>query len=355
MSKKVRGDKNLVQQQADSSNLTWFDPKDGACSVEGLPWFKENQDYGRLPKQIRPTLRETLDWVAMQPSGVAFRFRSNSNRLAIDCRFMRKERFRSNPLLSESGFDVYIGRGKQQRFLTNLSIEEARLKMDAACALPAGEHDICIYAPILNPIKSITFGIEATASLKPVRALAHKPILFYGSSITQGFCCSRPGLTYPAQVCRHLGAGLINMGFGGNARGDKVVAQQFAQLAQAGHISAFVYDYDHNSRNLQELRKTHEAFFKIIRKAAPRLPILILSSPNHYKNPEFFQKRFEVIQRTYQRAKDAGDKHVQLLPGKRFYASLNHVSDCTVDNLHPNDIGFSRMAELVSKKLSKVL
>lgn len=355
MARRIRGDRNLRNQSGTTDGLTWHDLQQIPVQVDGLPYLKVNNDFGRLPKNIRSSLRESLAWVAMQGSGICFRLRSNSERLAISCTFTRKERFRTNALCAESGFDVYLGRGKQQRFHVNLSPDKAQLRFCAECKLPPGNNDICIYAPILNPLKTIQFGLEPEARTLAPAALKIKPILFYGSSITQGFCCSRPGLTYPAQVCRALKAPLINWGFGGNARGDLIIADHIAELAKNGQLSAFVYDYDHNCPNPDELRETHATFYKRIRAVAPTLPILILSSPNYYKAPDYFQQRLEIIKHTYASARKRGDKKVRFLSGKSLYQSLNHISDCTIDNLHPNDLGFAHMATQVTKQLQKMI
>ena len=355
MAKRVRGDRNLQNQPGSIEGLQWHQVSQEPIAIGGLPWFDENQDFGRLPKTIRPIIREPLAWVAMQASGVCFRLRTNSRRLAITCRFSRKEQFRTNSICAESGFDIYLGTGTRQHFHCNLSPDKAQLRFSAECTLPSGTKDICVYAPILNPIAAIQIGLEPEASVRPPKPFTKQAILFYGSSITQGFCCSRPGLTYPAQVCRALQAPLLNFGFGGNARGDLIIADQIAKLAQRGQLSAFVYDYDHNCPSPEELRKTHAPFFKRIRKAAPQLPILIVSSPNYYKAPDFFGQRLAIIKETYTKARQRGDKKVWFLSGKSLYESLNHVGDCTIDNLHPNDLGFAHMAEKVYAKLKTCL
>ncbi len=353
----TRGDPNL--QQATDSNtaheLQWHNPRSAPFQIEGLPWLEENKDYGRLPKAIRPQLRESLAWVAMQPSGVVIRFRCCSKELAIKVKIDRNEHFPQNPLAAESGFDVYLGTGRKQHFHKNLSATKPSKQFTTSCGLPDDEQDVCIYFPILNPVISISIGLSPDAAIHPPKKHKRKRILFYGSSITQGFCCSRPGLTYPARVCRTLDAELVNMGFGGNAKGDTIVAEQFAEHMKDGAYDAFVYDYDHNTPSPAWLRQTHEPFFKIIRKQNPALPTLVLSSPVYKKDSAYFGKRLAEIERTVQRAKKRGDKHIRLLAGKKFWPSSVNWQDCTVDNLHPNDQGFALMAESVTETLKKML
>jgi hypothetical protein len=48
-----------------------------------------------------------------------------------------------------------------------------------------------------------------------------KPIVFYGSSITQGGCASRPGMAYESIVSRRFDADYLNLGFSGSAKGEE--------------------------------------------------------------------------------------------------------------------------------------
>ncbi len=353
--KNIRGDKNLYRQTAQTDAMTWHNPRSEPFVIGGLPWLAENNDYGRLPKQIRPRLRESLAWVSMQPSGVTIRFRTDSRRLAIKVGIDRNEHFPLNSVAQESGFDVYLGNGKKCRFHRNLSADKPRKHYAADCQLPDGIQDVTIYFPLLNPVKRIHIGLDDNAKILKPNSFQNAPILFYGSSITQGFSCSRPGLTYPAQICRDVQAPLINMGFGGNAKGDLIIAENFADMMKTTEVSAFIYDYDHNAPSVKHLRETHEKFFKCIRKAHPKLPIVIVSSPVYWREPEYFGKRFDVIRRTYQNAKKRGDKHVYLVNGRHMWKDERHWQDCTVDQLHPNDVGFRLMANKICQTVQRIL
>lgn len=52
---------------------------------------------------------------------------------------------------------------------------------------------------------------------RPYRDLP--PVVYYGSSITQGVGVSRPGNCYEAMISRRFHLDFINLGFSGNARG----------------------------------------------------------------------------------------------------------------------------------------
>ncbi len=62
------------------------------------------------------------------------------------------------------------------------------------------------------------------------------PILFYGTSITQGGCASRPGMAFPSILGRRLARPILNFGFSGNGRMEVEVAKFLAELDPAVFI-----------------------------------------------------------------------------------------------------------------------
>ena len=177
-----------------------------------------------------------------------------------------------------------------------------------------------------------------------------KPIVFYGSSITQGGCAAKVGSCYTTLLCRRLDAAQINLGFSGSGRGEENMARYIASL----DMSAFVLDYDHNAPTVEHLEKTHEKFFNIVREAHPDLPIVMMSKPDFDSNREGNALRRNVIARTYAHALEKGDKNVWFINGESFFG--NHDRElCTVDGCHPTSLGFVRMADVVEAVLRPVL
>ena len=117
-------------------------------------------------------------------------------------------------------------------------------------------------------------------------------------------------------------------------------------------MSLFVYDYDHNAPNAAHLAKTHELFFKHIRKVHPELPILILTMPKETYTDE--KERREIIFQTYKNAVDAGDKNVYFIDGESYFGATDRYC-CSIDGIHPNDLGFYRMAQVIEPKIREIL
>ena len=171
--------------------------------------------------------------------------------------------------------------------------------------------------------------------------------MYYGSSVTQGGCASRPGMSYQGIISRRFDYDFINLGFSGNAKGEDAIAEYIKNL----DMSVFVYDYDYNAPTVEHLNSTHEKMFKTIRKVNPNLPVIMMSRPK-FNLTEIEEQRLNIIKTTYENAILKGDKNVYLLDGKKLTELCKN--DGTVDNCHPTDLGFFSMAKAVGDIIEKI-
>ncbi len=209
--------------------------------------------------------------------------------------------------------------------------------------------NITINFPLYSSVSELYIGLaEGSRVETPTPYKYEKPIVYYGSSITQGGCASRAGNAYQATVSRRLDAEFLNLGFSGSACGENEIAEYINGL----DMTAFVMDYDYNAASSEYLEKTHEPFFKIIREANPDLPIIMMTIP-HFSQTEGTIRRTGVIRKTYENAIAAGDRNVYMLTGPELMALAG--DEGMVDDCHPNDLGFASMAKAVGDLLEKIL
>ena len=176
------------------------------------------------------------------------------------------------------------------------------------------------------------------------------PIVYYGSSITQGGCASRPGNAYQNIISRHLNMDFLNLGFSGNAKAEDAVTNYMADLP----MLVFVCDYDHNAPNVEYLRSTHQKLYDTIRKKNPDVPFIMLSRPDFECNLTDNRLRRDVIMETLLHARANGDKNIWFVDGSSLFRG-QFGDACTVDGTHPTDLGFGLFAEKLEDELRHVL
>ncbi len=89
-----------------------------------------------------------------------------------------------------------------------------------------------------------------------------------------------------------------------------------------------------------------------IRKKNSDIPYIMISHPSVGAN-ELVQRR-KVIMQSYINAIESGDKNVYFIDGDSLFSGFEY-DGCTVDNIHPNDLGFYRMAQGMLPILKKIL
>ncbi len=351
-----RLDPNLASPSAGDADFIFYDAHH--LALESFPWEKDNKTpYMRLPQDILKFLPESLQWVQTFTAGGVVRFVTDSKTLGIRVKYKPLDMNRVCTPASQGGFDITVRENGTCRLIANVCPEvkdfySGKLEHVLSCKLPGTVQEYRVYLPLYSTIESLEIGFDKDAKI--IDAPAHaidKPIVFYGSSITQGGCASRPANTYTALVSSWLDCEMINLGFGGNAKGEIEIADSIAEL----DMSVFVLDYDHNAPTAEHLMKTHEPFFEAVRAKNKDLPIIMLSRPwANISGENDAKKRRDIIKRTHDNAVEKGDKNVYFIDGMEFYDSIQRDL-ATVDLCHPTDLGFYIMAKKVYEVINTIL
>ena len=337
-----------VDTKIEKSDIRFYDVKEPPFQIYGV--FYEDGMFRRMPEAVARTVSPRVHALHSNTAGGRVRFTTDSPYVAIHAQMPHVGKMGHFALSGSAGFDLYVQYEEPRyikTFVPPFSIEdgyEAILEFDT-CQM----RQITINFPLYSDVSQLYIGLSENASVCPGRPYKHtKPVVYYGSSITQGGCASRPGSCYEAIVSDRLDCDYINLGFSGNAKAEDEIAEYISNL----DMSVFVYDYDHNAPTVEHLQKTHERMFRIIRKKNPDLPIVMMSRPKYYLT-KAEETRLEIIKATYDHAKQNGDQNVYLIDN-RMLTQLSGNSG-TVDNCHPTDFGFASMAKAVGDVLEKLL
>ncbi|MCX6983970.1 MAG: hypothetical protein NT118_04345 [Lentisphaerae bacterium] len=268
-------DTNFKVQEINSNKYNFLNVTKKPLELDGFAWFGEEGEFCRLPARMlskESILNDGAKILAWNTSGAMLRFRTNSQNIAIKAELRDKSILPNMPLSGTAGFDFYSKNGNVMSFRGNvrpISDKPDFIEGEFAENANVEMRECMIYLPLYNGIKTMEIGfMPGTEVQAPTPFKYREPILFYGSSITQGGCASRPGNAYTHFLTRWLDANMINLGFSGCGFGEKVMSECIAPLK----MSVFVMDYDYNALNPEDLANTHEIFFRTIRAKQPELP-----------------------------------------------------------------------------------
>lgn len=350
----MRGDETMSDIAKFDKNFESAAPAPGGVfhSVDEAPFAlyglsKDAAGYYRLPPALAADLNENLAFLTRQTAGGLVRFRTNATRLAVDARQPKGNFVMAHmTLLGSFGFDAYSGEHFIASFPTDKGNGEAycveKPLFTDSCERDAdGFFEVTLYLPLYGAFEDICISVPDGYEIRSSRAMFRnsKPVVFYGSSITQGGCAATPGMAYTNIISRGMNLRCLNLGFSGNAKGEPEMAAYIASLDMA----ALVLDYDHNAPDAEHLWHTHAPFFEIIRAAKPNLPVVMASAIPCFIPGREQAARREAIRATYERAVACGDKNVYFLDGTKFFDEVS-FDLCTVDGVHPNSMGMYRMA-----------
>lgn len=337
-----------IKTELNEADIRFYDVNKPPFKTHGV--FYENGKFRRLPESVASTVSEGVNFLHANTAGGRIRFKTDSRYIAIHTKMLNICKAPHFAMTGSSGFDLYVFDEKEKyagTFMPPFDIEDGYESI--VYFESAKMREVTINFPLYSEVSELYIGVNGASSVcSPTPYKIEKPIVYYGSSITQGGCASRPGSSYESIVSRRIGADFVNLGFSGNARGEGAIAEYISGL----DMSAFVYDYDHNAPTPEHLESTHERMFCTVREKNPTLPILIMSRPKFYLT-EDEKTRLEIIRKTYRNALNRGDKNVYMLDGKELMKMAGN--DGTVDDCHPTDFGFASMAQAVGDVLEKIL
>jgi lysophospholipase L1-like esterase len=344
-------DQNFERKEFGGRELEFHDIPSGPMALDGFAWYENEKTFCRLPQDVLPKINSSAAFLATHTAGGAVRFRTDAQTIAISAQLDSSEDMSHMPRTGSGGFDLYLGLGTDKKFVRSSFHEPTKATVEWLFDATKEMRDCTIYFPLYRGVASARVALTPGCQLLPPAPLTVKePLVFYGSSITQGGCACRPGNAYTAMVARRLDANHINLGFSGSAQAEPALAERLATL----NMSVFIMDYDHNAPDPDFLRKTHQPFFQILRQAQPKLPVVFVSKPDFKESIPADGERREIIRATYQAAKAAGDKNGYFVDGETLFGDDSRDA-CTVDGCHPNDLGFYRMACAITPVVREAL
>lgn len=314
--------------------------------------------FFRLPASIGDTARKGLKTDAEMSAGIGFRFATNSKAIAVRYTLTLNFKMSHQAATGTKGCDLYVLNGGKWQFATCVKPADSTFQNRMLLSnLDGRMHEYMLYLPLYDGVKQMEIGIDSSAVI--VQPAVDSPrqgkrLVFYGTSIMQGGCASRPGMAATSIIQRDLDVECINLGFSGEGRMDIFMAQAMSQIPD---VAAYVIDPLANCTLLRCDTITYD-FINTLRKARPQVPIFMV------ERHKFAQEFFEV----------QGDNNVTELnkafhefflrlkaenPRNLYYIDRTNLIDSgnegTVDGTHFTDLGFYFYAKKLEPYLRAVL
>jgi hypothetical protein len=319
--------------------LTWVDAQ--TLTIEGKGWPATEAPYDRLPAKAKGVVRDAVWQLSRNSAGLCVRFQTAAETVHVKWEVTGGLAMPHMPATGVSGVDLYARTDRGWHFVGNGRPETAA---NEAVFYAGKAAELCLYLPLYNATKSVQIGVPAGQAVTAAPARG-KPVVVYGTSITQGGCASRPGMAYTNILGRRLGVPIINLGFSGNGQSEP----ELADLLREVDASAYVLDALWNM-SPEMVRDRIPPFVHKLRAARPTTPVLLVEDTTI--RGDVPTAKGKVLREVFARLQQEG-------VGKPYFLSaegmLGPDDEGTVDGCHPTDLGFMYQAKAFEAALRPIL
>lgn len=277
-------------------------------------------------------------------AGIRLAFYTDSKTLAFSFRFFkcqtsaipriypRIDVYKNGTMIAHVGLDDYIDR-------------EARTEI----SLGEGLHKIEIYLPWVMAAELSDVTLDDGARFEPFNR-AHT-MLTYGDSITQGYDCKYPSLTYASTLARFMDADAINKGIGGEIFFPELLDEPVTTAPDYITVAYGTNDWCHLT--CETVSKNCRAFYKRLSEMYPASKIFAIA-PIWRSNGEEITAFGAPVTAVYDMIceKTADLENVTVICGDNLAPQMKAF---TSDGLHPIDAGAQIYAQNLYRMIESYL
>ncbi len=327
-------------------------------NVAALQTFNSSKRLQRIPEEVRGNLNENAQMRVLQPDNCEIRFVSVSE----DCQVTLSSEGETDVTLFYGTFDSrerYTVGKKPKTIRINQQLRLQKLENRWWKDQPFAPNVVRLILGgrrrdplILHDIIGKDIRPPHPEEVPGIRYLA------YGTSITHGFDCEGPHLSYVAQTAWHLGADLINLGVAGACLCEKAFADYIADRDD-WNIASLALSVNMHEFPLAEFRSRLE--YMINRVAGPDQKRAIacitlfpyfrdygISDPGaaYGATSEEYRQTLRDIVTQYPHS------NVYLVEGNKL---LTNIGGLTADLIHPSDNAMIEIGKNLAGELQNLL
>lgn len=309
--------------------------------------LKENS-YDRLPLSYKDMVRKPVWNLSKNSAGMSIRFFSNSTSISVKWKLMNNNTMNHMADTGVKGVDLYFNNKGNWQYLNTArpnGIENEYLLIEN---MTNELREYKMYLPLYDGVERIEVGIDSNSVMERPLKSKDKPIIFYGTSITQGGCASRPGMAHTNIISRKLNRECINFGFSGNG----MMEQPINELISGFNPLFYVIECLPNM-NAEQVTNRTKPLVNTIREKHPETPIIFVehfiyeASDLDSKRNASISGKNAALKAEFSNMKEEGYNNI-------LYVSSEHATgkdhEGTVDGVHFTDLGFIRYADFLIDK-----
>jgi len=320
--------------------------------------------YDRLPISYKDKVREPVWDLSKASAGITVRFHSNSTSISLKWTILNDFDMPHMASTGIKGIDLYTKYNNKWRYVTTAGalVGQKKYQNNDVPKDSINEYELIknltpefreykLFLPLYDGVTRLEIGIDANATIKRAVPNAQKPIVFYGTSITQGGCASRPGMAHTNIISRKLDMECINYGFSGNGRMEMPIVEHISEIDANFYVIECL-----QNMNTEEVKKRVLPLVKTIRKKQPNTPIVLVE--NMMYKTAFMDKTIETeliqenlaLKNEYDNILKSGIQNIYYIKDKQHEKMDN---EGTVDGVHLTDLGFLRYADYLIENFKK--
>ena len=317
--------------------------------------YHSETSYNRFPEKFKTTIRKEVWGLGEHSAGMSIRFRTNASQITIRWTVKGDNIMDHMPATGIKGIDIYAMVDDSWKYVNTCRVQGRNNEYTVVKSKEMVSREYLLNLPLYDGVESLYIGVNKNAEITSPREdylTELKPVVYYGSSIAQGGCASRPGLAFTNIIARSMDRSFINMGFSGAGTFDLPVGEAIAEIDAA----AYVIDCNPNTTTDLIYEKCLD-LVKLLKKKRPEIPVLLVEAFNYengFTKPENSEnaKKNKELKRAFETLKKQG---IRQLYYKKGAGLIGDDHEGTVDGVHPNDLGMLRIAEAMEPAIRKII
>ena len=309
--------------------------------------YKENR-YDRLPLSYKEVVRKPVWELSKASAGMSIRFLSNSTSIAVKWTVLNNFSMNHMAETGIKGVDLYFNNDGTWQYLNTARPTGKENESTLMVNMSKEMREYKMYLPLYDGIETIEVGIDSNSVIKKPLKRYTESIVFYGTSITQGGCASRPGMVHTNIISRKLNVDCINFGFSGNGMMEQPINALISEFDPLFYVIECL-----PNMTTEQVKDRTIPLVNTLQKKRPDTPIIFVE--NFMGEPSVLNKKEEAstiqknaaLKAEYLKMIESGFKNI-------FYISSENATgddhEGTVDGIHFTDLGFSRYADFLIDK-----